>query len=336
MGTVFRPHPNNVSTTLASGYAAGGNTLTLAAGTGAQFGTTFPMLVTVAQIATYGGPTEVSTIYSVTARTGDVLTFTPPSQEGTTDRNYAVGDRVEVRWTSGLAGSIETAVNNLELGYNNLSTGGLSVNQTNNTDGTLPIHVQAVWNNASVSMGVIVAAITDTASAAGSFLQVFQVGGVNKWVVDKTGHVVAGNADAAFIITGTIAPARLGGGTPQNPTWLRGDGVWTSFWPLAGGVKTSNYTMAISDRLIMGDPSAGAFTVTLPPASAAVGNEYVFTNSGTHATNTITIQRQGTDGIGGLGAMSPVASITLSCATQFKFYRLLCATGTTFVVVGSG
>jgi hypothetical protein len=113
MPTTFRPHPNNVSTSLASAYSAGGGSLVLAAGTGAAFGSTFPMTVTVAQAANVGTTAEVNTIFTVTGRTTDTLTGVTAA-EGTTDRAYAAGDRVEVRWTGGLATAIETAVNGVE------------------------------------------------------------------------------------------------------------------------------------------------------------------------------------------------------------------------------
>ncbi len=113
MATTFRPHPNNVSTALAANYTAGSGSLVLAAGTGAAFGSTFPLTVTVAQAANVGLTTEVNTIFTVTGRTTDTLTGVAAT-EGTTDRAYAIGDRVEPRWTGGLATAIESAVNGVE------------------------------------------------------------------------------------------------------------------------------------------------------------------------------------------------------------------------------
>ena len=113
MATSFRPHPNNVSTALASNYTAGSGSLVLASGTGAAFGSTFPLTVTVAQAANVGLTTEVNTIFTVTGRTSDTLTGVSAT-EGSTDRAYAIGDRCEARWTGGLATAIETAVNGVE------------------------------------------------------------------------------------------------------------------------------------------------------------------------------------------------------------------------------
>jgi hypothetical protein len=247
--TTFRPHLNNVSTTLFSAHASGSGSLSLAPATGSKFGSTFPFTVTVITAATYGSPAETLTVFNVTGRTTDTLTGCT-AIEGTTDQAFSVGDRVEMRWTNALATAIEGAVNGVE---------------------------------------------------------------------NSTG-----------ITAGVIAPARLGGlGTPSNTTWLRGDGAWTPQWP---GVlsKSTNYTMLATDRVIFADPTSGSWTLTLPAASAAQGNEYLVTNPAAHATNTVTIQRQGSDGV------NNGISVVLSCVTQFKFVRLLCVSPSNFVVVGSG
>jgi hypothetical protein len=327
--TIFKPHPDNVSTTLASAYTAGGTSLTLASGTGAAFGNTFPMLATVAQASSYGSPAELNTIYSVTARSGDVLTITAGGQEGTIDRNYAIGDRVDVRWTDGLAKAIEGAVNSLETTTTNIQT-GLVVNQGTITSNIWAINTSATWNAPGTTVSHWVATITDTASSAASYLQYMSIVGQGaKWAIDKTGKIINGAADGGLITTGTIVPARLAAaGTPSITTWLRGDGAWASFWP-AAVAKSSIYTMSAQDRVVLVDPSSGSWTLTLPAAAAAVGNEYLITNNVTHATNTVTIQRQGSDGV------NSSLSVVLSCTTQFKYYRLLCVSTSLFITVGS-
>jgi hypothetical protein len=327
--TTFRPHPNNVSTTLAGAYTAGGTTLTLASGAGPLFGNTFPMLATVAQAGSYGSPGEVDTIYSVTARTGDVLTIAAGGVEGTTDRNYAIGDRVEVRWTDGLAKSIEGAVNTLETTTTNIQA-GLLISQPNNTTGAVGLQITSTWNNSAVGFNALYMSITDTGSTPTSNLMAGLVGGVVKWRVDKTGTILAGAADGALITTGTIAPARLAtAGTPGANSFLRGDQAWVGVWNQTV-LKSGPYTMAVNDRVVLVDPSSGSWILTLPSAAAAIGNEYLITNNIAHASNTVTIQRQGSDGI------DAVISVVLSCTTQFKYYRLVCVSTGLFVVAGSG
>jgi hypothetical protein len=125
MATTFRPHPNNVSATLAVARAAGSGSLVLEPGAGARFGSVFPMTVTAITAFTYGTPQEASTILNVTARAGDTLTVSGPI-EGTTDRDFAVGDHVDVRYTDAQAKALESAVNALENGVLYLAGGTIS------------------------------------------------------------------------------------------------------------------------------------------------------------------------------------------------------------------
>jgi len=113
VSTTFNAHRNNVSTTLSQAYFGSGGNIYLASGAGASFGSTFPLIFTISAISAYGSPAELTTIFQATGRSTDILTNCTVI-EGSTDRNYAVGDRVEMRWTAGQASSIETAVNNLE------------------------------------------------------------------------------------------------------------------------------------------------------------------------------------------------------------------------------
>jgi hypothetical protein len=321
--TTFRPHPNNVSTTLAGAYTAGGTTLTLTAGTGPSFGSIFPMLVSVAQAASYGSPGEVNTIYSVTARTGDMLTIAAGGAEGTTDRNYAVGDRVDVRWTDGLAKSIEGAVNSLETSVASVQA-GLLISQPNNTTGAYPLQITSTWNNAAQGFAAIVVQITDTASTAGSYLELMQVGGANKWTIDKTGKVITGAADAALITTGTIAPARLGTATPAGNKWLRGDGVWAPLF-IANPYATTT-TVADRDTFVYCNPGS-AITLTMPSVANVFDQEFIFWNS---TANAVTLQRAGSDVfLPGVGLTQTLAGVV------GKYLRMVAVNGIGWLVTGS-
>jgi hypothetical protein len=94
-----------------------------------------------------------------------------------------------------------------------------------------------------------------------------------------------------------------GGSDPVTPAAIGAYAKMT-----ATGVKTSAYTVQ-NGEIVTCDDSAGSFTITLPAATnGVVVGARKFVNS----TNTVTIQRAGTDTIGGAG----VTSLTLRTLDQ--------------------
>lgn len=70
---------------------------------------------------------------------------------------------------------------------------------------------------------------------------------------------------------------------------------------LPGGTvvtKTANYTITVTDTYILADATGGAFTLTLPSAALTIGRVYTIVKTDSSA-NAVTIQRGGSDTIGG-------------------------------------
>jgi hypothetical protein len=75
-----------------------------------------------------------------------------------------------------------------------------------------------------------------------------QIGGTT--VVDNSRNLVNTSVDAARITSGTLATARLGSGTANNTTFLRGDGAWAAAGgPTTGDLLTTTRTLSTPDYL---------------------------------------------------------------------------------------
>ena len=99
---------NNVSgLTLASNYTAGTGSFTLSSG-GSLFPAA-PCRMTVITAATYQTSSETLTIYEVTGVSSNTITVSG-AIEGTIDRNYSIGDKVNLRLTAGAVNDLNTAV----------------------------------------------------------------------------------------------------------------------------------------------------------------------------------------------------------------------------------
>jgi hypothetical protein len=75
---------------------------------------------------------------------------------------------------------------------------------------TTPISVTQTWNNASVAFTGIRENITDTSSAAGSYLMDLQVDGTSRFVVTKTGNIAVGSSGAGNVTAGEFYGAATG------------------------------------------------------------------------------------------------------------------------------
>ena len=118
-------------------------------------------------------------------------------------------------------------------------------------------------SNAQIAAGAIVNADINASAAIAQSK-------IANLTTDLAGKAATSHAHAAADITsGTIASARLGSGTANSTTYLRGDGTWAT--PAGGGggggmtavAQTANYT-ANSGEFVIGNAASAGFTVTLP------------------------------------------------------------------------
>lgn len=106
-----------------------------------------------------------------------------------------------------------------------------------------------------------------------------------------------------------INAAGVGAGVAPHSTLHSGGSFATALT-----TKTTTYTATGTDRVILGDATGGAFTVTLPTAVGVSGREYVVkkTDSGGNAVTVGTTSSQTIDG-----------STTKALATQYKFVTVV-------------
>jgi hypothetical protein len=137
---------------------------------------------------------------------------------------------------------------------------------------------------------------------SGAYLEVGAAGSPSQQIQLSTfpgGGLVVGD-QLTFRFAGN--GGSLGAPGPQGPAGVPGPtgpaGMNAFGNPVTVSTKTSNYTLMLTDFVILGDCTSSAFTLMLPTASSGIGRIF-FMKKIDSTTNVLTVQGNGSDTIDG-------------------------------------
>lgn len=197
-------------------------------------------------------------------------------------------------------GKIATWLATIGLAASNVLAQGITVTQGTITNPAAGYAQSVTWNDAADTFIAQTLDVTDTASAAGSLLARWRVGGVDKFVVSKAGAITAG---AASFTTGAFSGAVTGNGgvitstNVANPYFKvqSSSGTTDSWrWLVLGATQnislvndTSGYGTIIdisrTGAITLGTALGGAGAVTIPN-NLTVGSSAFVVTAATGAT----------------------------------------------------
>lgn len=147
---------------------------------------------------------------------------------------------------------------------------------------------------------------------------------------------------ASDIVSGTIATARLGSGTANSTTFLRGDQTWATVSALFPWTRVAGttQTLAVANGYISTNAALTTFTL---PATAAIGDTIKIIGEGAGgwriAQNTsqairygTLVSTTGTSGRVDSYASTPQSTIELVCTTANTGWQVMASTGIVDVV----
>lgn len=143
-----------------------------------------------------------------------------------------------------------------------------------------------------------ISALTDATSVAAADELAIVQGGVTKratasematylqTALASTFAAAAHNHAASEITSGTVATARLGSGTANSGSWLRGDQAWSSALPVTIGIAVGDETTAITT-------GTAKVTFRMPHAMTLTAVRASLTTVSSSGTPTVDINENG-------------------------------------------
>jgi hypothetical protein len=134
---------------------------------------------------------------------------------------------------------------------------------------TTPILITQTWNNSSVAFTGIRQNITNTNSAAGSFLLDLQVGGTSQFTVGRDGNINVGPSNAGKVTANVLQGATLTTGANTTAGTLTGNWTLSAGSLLAASTAGTVTTAAQANITSVGtltglSVASGALTATTP------------------------------------------------------------------------